>query len=53
MTSLAVLEDVCAEGQALITVGKEEYFLSGDGFLMPSKKGQPAPDLRHFNEPKK
>ena len=42
------LEDVCAEGQALITVGKEEYFLSGDGYLMPSKKDQEPPNPKYF-----
>jgi hypothetical protein len=40
---------VCAENNVHVTVGDEVYFLSGEGFLMPSKKGQPAPDLRYFN----
>jgi hypothetical protein len=47
------LEDICAEGQALIRVGAEEYFLSWDGYLMPVKKGQAPPDLRYFEQPKK
>ena len=42
-------ETVCAENNVHVTVGDEVYFLSGEGFLMPSKKGQPAPDLRYFN----
>ena len=29
------------------------YFLSGDGNLMPSKKGQKPPDLPYFNQTKK
>src|ERR1700681_3796189 len=29
------------------------YFLSGDGLLMPSKKDQPPPDLRYFNQSRK
>jgi hypothetical protein len=29
-------------------IGKENYFLSGDGFLMPIRKDQPPPDLRYF-----
>jgi hypothetical protein len=29
-------------------VGKEDYMISGDGYLMPTKKGQQAPDLRYF-----
>jgi hypothetical protein len=45
-------EDICAEGQAQIRVGKDRYYLSGDGYLMPVKKGQPAPDLRYFAKPK-
>jgi hypothetical protein len=40
--------EVCGEGNNHIGIGKENYFLSGDGFLMPTKKGQAAPDLRYF-----
>ena len=29
-------------------IGKEHYFLSGDGMLMPTRKNQPLPDLRYF-----
>jgi hypothetical protein len=32
--------------------GKEGYFLSAAGLLMPSKKDQPPPDLKYFNRPK-
>ena len=38
----------CAENNPLILVGKESYYISGDGFLMPVKKGQQPPDLRYF-----
>jgi hypothetical protein len=38
----------CAENNPLILVGHESYYVSQDGFLMPVKKGQPAPDLRYF-----
>jgi hypothetical protein len=38
----------CSEDTHHVWVGPEGYFVSGDGFLMPSKKGQPAPDLRYF-----
>jgi hypothetical protein len=41
-------EDNCPEGQAHVTIGKEVYFSSGDGTIMPMKKGQPAPDLKYF-----
>jgi hypothetical protein len=29
-------------------IGKGNYSLSGDGLLMPAKKGQAPPDLRYF-----
>jgi hypothetical protein len=37
------------ENNAQVVIGKENYFLSGDGMLMPAKKGQAPPDLRYFN----
>ena len=40
--------EVCGEGNNHVGIGKENYFLSGDGFLMPTKKGQAPPDLRYF-----
>jgi hypothetical protein len=45
-------ETVCAENNVHVTVGEEVYFLSGEGMLMPSKKGQAPPDLRYFNPPR-
>jgi len=44
------VEDVCVEGQMLVRVGTERYFLSGDGYLMPVKKGQAPPDARYFEK---
>jgi hypothetical protein len=41
-------EDNCPEGQAWVTIGKEVYYLSADGTIMPSKKDQPPPDLKYF-----
>ena len=38
------------ENNAQIAIGKENYFLSGDGFLMPAKKNQAPPDLRYFKQ---
>jgi hypothetical protein len=43
-------EDVCAENNVHVAVGKEEYFLSADGLLMPARKDQPPPDLRYFKQ---
>jgi hypothetical protein len=41
-------EYICADGQSHVQIGKEAYFLSADGLLMPAKKDQPPPDLRYF-----
>jgi hypothetical protein len=43
-------EEVCAEAQNWISLGKEDYFLSSDGYLMPTKRGQAPPDLRYFKQ---
>ena len=42
-------EFICAEGNSHVKIGKENYFLSADGLLMPARKGQSPPDLRYFN----
>src|SRR6266852_7653602 len=42
-----------SENNAQIVIGKENYFLSGDGLLMPTKKGQAPPDLRYFKQTQK
>src|SRR5215470_17969550 len=44
------LEYVCAEGNHHVVVGKQNYFVSGDGFLMPTRKDQKGPDLKFFNQ---
>jgi hypothetical protein len=46
-------ETVCAEGNQHVVIGKENYFLSADGLLMPAKKNQAPPDLRYFNSARK
>jgi len=43
----------CAEDNHHVTIGKDDYFISADGLLMPAKKGQPPPDLRYFLQSKK
>ena len=42
--------DTCGEGNNHVVIGKENYFLSADGFLMPTKKEQLPPDLRYFKK---
>jgi hypothetical protein len=46
-------ENICSVGNQHIQIGKEGYFLSADGLLMPSKKDQPPPDLKYFNRAKR
>jgi hypothetical protein len=46
-------ESPCVEGNANIVIGKENYFLSAEGFLMPAKKDQAPPDLRYFKPPQR
>ena len=38
----------CSEDNRHVRVGKDNYFVSADGYLMPTKKDQPPPDLRYF-----
>jgi hypothetical protein len=46
-------EDNCNESNNHIIIGKENYFLSGDGYLMPARKDQAPPDLRYFKQSRK
>jgi hypothetical protein len=43
------VEYFCAEDNHHIVIGKEDYLVSGDGFLMPTRKDQNPPDLRKFD----
>jgi hypothetical protein len=40
-------EEYC-ESNNHVVIGKEDYMLSAEGYLMPAKKDQPPPDLRYF-----
>jgi hypothetical protein len=46
-------EYYCGEGNAQVLIGKQNYFLSSEGLLMPAHKDQPPPDLRYFNRTQK
>jgi hypothetical protein len=48
-------EDGCTESMnsSLIAIGRESYYMSADGKLMPVRKDQPPPDLRYFKQPAK
>jgi hypothetical protein len=47
------VEAVCMEANPHLRIGKENYMMSADGYLMPAKKDQPPPDLRYFNQARK
>ena len=41
-------EENCPETNVNVRVGKDDYMISVDGFLMPTEKGQKAPNLKYF-----
>jgi hypothetical protein len=43
-------ESYCTENRSMIAIGREGYFVGGDGVLMPVRKDQPPPDLRYFKQ---
>jgi hypothetical protein len=40
----------CLEGTTYVTIGKEYYMVTADGFLMPTTKGQLPPDPKYFSQ---
>jgi hypothetical protein len=44
-------EDSC-DGEGIILVGKETYYRSADGTIMPTRKDQPPPNLKYFPQAK-
>jgi hypothetical protein len=46
-------ENFCSENNTHVEIGKNTYYLSADGLLMPTRKGQAPPDLRYFNQSQK
>jgi hypothetical protein len=46
-------EEVCTEGNGHVGIAGQNYFLSGEGLLMPAKKDQAPPDLRYFKQMQK
>ena len=43
----------CNENNHHVWIGKENYYVSADGHLMPTKKDQAPPDLRYFKQSQK
>ena len=41
-------EDSC-DAEGMVMIGKETYYRSADGTIMPTNKDQPPPDLRYFS----
>jgi hypothetical protein len=46
-------EYVCSEDNHQVMLGKENYLISEQGLLSPTRPGQPAPDLKYFNQTKR
>jgi hypothetical protein len=46
-------EFICNEYNGQVMVGGENYYISGDGMLMPARKDQAPPDLRYFKKAQK
>ena len=45
-------ETICGEDEHQVKIGGEQYYLSADGVLMPTRKNQPPPDLQYFQTTK-
>jgi hypothetical protein len=45
------IEDHCAENNEYVFIRGESFLKSADGALMPTRKDQPPPDLKLFNQP--
>jgi hypothetical protein len=43
-------ESTCIETNSMVAIGRESYFMSADGMLMPVRKNQPSPNLRYFKD---
>ena len=43
-------ESICPEYNAMVVIGGDNFFLSADGLLMPSRKGQLPPDMKYFDK---
>ncbi len=46
----AWMEYVCHEHNTIVILQEQTYFIREDGYLMPSGRDQPPPDLRYFKQ---
>ena len=44
------IDYICEEGNQLVRIQGQNYMLSGDGYLMPTRKGQAPPDFKYFKQ---
>jgi hypothetical protein len=47
------IEDQCGENNEYVFIRGESYLKGADGNLMPTRKDQPPPELRDFDQPKR
>ena len=47
------IEDHCEENNQYVFIRGESFLKSADGSLMPTRKDQPPPDLKFFNQPER
>src|SRR5262249_1098467 len=52
-TKVLWYENNCTESNVHVVIGKENYYTSADGYLMPARKNQAPPDLRYFKQTQK
>ena len=45
-------ETTCGEDEHQVRIAGEHFYISGDGQLMPTRKGQSPPDLKYFTQQK-
>jgi hypothetical protein len=46
-------EAICGEDDHQVRIGPDDFYISADGLLMPTRKDQPPPDLRFFSQPQR
>ncbi len=47
------IEDHCGENNQYVFIRGQSFLKSADGALMPTRKDQPPPELRDFNQPQR
>ena len=42
----------CPADNSWVRIGRDAYYMSADGYLMPTRKEQAPPDLKYFKQPR-